>query len=184
MYVMKKLLFVLSLSLISWAATAGAAGAAAAPTPSTSASAYNFDVGLLAGVGILNNGGGSPFTYGIEADYLIDPSWSVGLLFNALTPNSASLAGTSYSLGLSNLELAIKYIIDGWNVGILFGFNTFTTNIPGASGGSYMNYGLTTGYDFQLGSGFSVGPQLDFLWTSQSSGFQETDIMAAIKYSF
>ncbi len=146
--------------------------------------ASNFEIGALAGIGILNNSGGSPFTYGLETDYKFDPSWSVGLQFNALTPNSISVAGTSYTLGLSNLDLALKYFLDQFSIGILVGLNTFSTNVPGATGGSYLNYGLVAGYDFQLGSNFSLGPQIDLLWTGQSGGFQETDILAAIKYWF
>src|ERR1035438_9718782 len=80
--------------------------------------ASNFNIGAIAGVGILSNSGGSPFTYGVETDYHFDPSWSVGLLFNALTPNSVSVAGTSYTVGLSNLDLAFKYIVDQWSFGV------------------------------------------------------------------
>ncbi len=170
---MKKLFFALSFSMIALIGQSNTAQAAS-----------NFNIGALGGIGILSNSGGSPFTYGLETDYKFDPSWSVGLLFNALTPNSVSVAGTSYTVGLSNLDLAIKYIMDQWSFGVLLGFETFSTNVPGASGGSYMNYGLVAGYDFQLGSNFSLGPQIDLLWNGQSGGYQETDILAAIKYWF
>jgi hypothetical protein len=148
------------------------------------ANASGLDVAALAGVGILNNNGGSPFAYGVEVDYQLEPSWSIGLEFTTLNPNSTTIGGSSYSLGVTNLDFSIKYLVGSFNIGGLVGYNAYSTNVPAGTSGSYLNYGATAGYDIAVCPSFSVGPQVDVLWTSQSAGYQETNVLAAFKYLF
>lgn len=142
-----------------------------------------WSVGLLGGVTSLNNGGGSSFGYGALADYMVHTNWSLGLQYNATSPSIATL-GTSYTVTLSNIDLAIKYNCEMWKFGILVGTQLVSSNAPGATSTSNFNYGLVGSYDWMLGTNISIGPQIDAIWTSQSNGYTELDFLAAVKYQF
>ena len=144
---------------------------------------FSGNVGLLGGIASLNNGGGSPFTYGVMANYVATPNWIFGLQFNSMSP-SVSVLGTSYSQTLSNLDAVVEYSWDMWKVGILLGTQMYSSTVPGATNSSNFNYGLVGAYDWMLGTNFSVGPQVEAIWTSQSGGYTEIDFLAALKYWF
>jgi hypothetical protein len=142
------------------------------------------EIALLGGIARLNNGGGSQFIYGVEGDYFFDPNWSIGILSDTVNPNSVSVAGVSYSQSLSNLDFAVKFTWNQLTLGILAGVGTTETTVPGGSSSSNLNYGLVGAYDYLLSNKFSLGPQLDVLWTTLTNGYTEIDFLVTAKYWF
>src|SRR5438128_2474935 len=62
-------------------------------------------VGVLGGVGVVNNSGGANFTYGAGVGYKFQPQWSVGLDY---TYNTFAVP-SPFSANLSTILANIKY---------------------------------------------------------------------------
>lgn len=133
------------------------------------------NVGLLAGAAWLNQGDGKWGTFGLAGSLNLDPRWQIGGQFNIITPHSKFKR-------MLNFDAAIKRIWERWNIGLLLGFNVAEKDDDSES--FNFNAGGTAGYDWRIGkSNFSIGPQLDYIWSPVFHGYTDLNIMAAIKYS-
>ena len=141
------------------------------------------NLGVFGGVASLNNGGGSPGTFGVSFDYGVMDNFTAGLRVGVMNP-SQSVNNVSYSQSLTNFDLAFKYQMGEWNAGVLLGVGLTTTSVPNASNSTDFNYGVTGGYDWKFMSDFSVGPELSWIGTSLSGGYSQTYILAKLKYWF
>ena len=132
--------------------------------------------------GIVNlSGGGRPFTLGFSSDIIFDPDWRIGVQLSTIN-NSISVSGADYSQEFINVDAAIKHAWDKFEIGVLVGLSLYDTKSPAASSGTYFNCGLMASYDWMLMRDFSIGPQINLLWITQSGGMTEFSTLVGAKY--
>ncbi len=151
------------------------------------APANNFYARALVGVGIVNNSGGSNFTYGLGAGYKFMPQWSAGLDYTYNTFTVPSPLTANLSLILAN----IKYYfgdLPGLTAGLKLGVGTISvsgTNAPASASASNFTWGPTVGYDYSLTPNWALGAEANLLWVSNSNpSTNDLQILANIKYWF
>lgn len=152
---------------------------------SYAANSGTLSIAGLAGFGSASTTGStnSGFSWGGNLRYSLDPNWSVGAEFNTLSSStSITILGvtttvtSNSSLLLGNVhynfsgDLAALYL--GVNAGITL---TGTTNFA---------VGPTAGYDFNLGSGFSIGPKVSLTFVTGTATTTMFQGFGQVKYSF
>ncbi len=140
-------------------------------------------VGALLGIGMVNNSGGTNFTYGLGGGYKFMPDWSVGadFTYNSFTVPSPLTA--NLSLILANIKY---YFGSGGFAGLKLGEGTVSYSGTGSPGSaSNLAWGPTVGYNYIFTDKWSVGGEANLIWISNSNpGVSVFQILANLKYWF
>jgi hypothetical protein len=167
-------------------------GTPAPPSSASQADEYGAgsvgNIGALGGVGFLNNSGGSGFTYGLEGNWMLSHAFQMGVQFNSLQPSQTVLNSLSYSNTLTNIDAALRWVPSetayGLKLGIMAGFGILSLGAPGQNSKVNLYYGVSGVYDFMFSNRWSLGPEVDYLWNSDSTGFSQLNIFASARYWF
>ncbi len=140
-------------------------------------------VEALLGVGMLNNNGGTNFTYGVGCGYKLNPNWSVGADFTYNSFVVPSPLTSNLTLALANIKY---YFGSGWFGGVKIGSGTVSYSGTGAqSSSTNLTSGPTIGYDCAFSEHWSVGGETSLLWVNNSNpGVSVFQVLANMKYVF
>jgi hypothetical protein len=173
MRIRKVVIGILATSCLSFAAQSEAA-------ETSTANAY---VSALLGVGLVNNSGGSNFTYGVGVGYKLNPSYSLGLDYTYNTFSVPSPLSASLSLILANFKY---YFAGGFLAGVKLGSGMLSYSGPSApSTTSNFAWGPSVGYDYACTTNWSIGADADLIWLSSSPvSVNDLQMLASLKYWF
>jgi hypothetical protein len=151
------------------------------------APASTFYVRALGGVGIVNNSGGSNFSYGLGIGYKFMPQVGAGVDYTYNTFTVPSPLTANLSLILANIKY---YFADVAGLSAGFKLGVGTTSVSGAgaissASASNFTWGPTVNYDYSLNSNWAVGAEANLLWVSNSTPSTNiVQILANVKYWF
>lgn len=145
----------------------------------------DMNVGLLAGLSFLDNGGGTKFTAGLEWTYNIMPEFGLGLEFQMPFVGS----GVTVWSGLAQFWYNFSGSAQGLHLGAKAGMMSASTSVTvlgttvSASSTDFA-YGPALGYDYWMNSEWTIGGQADYLINSASGGSKMFQVFATAKYWF
>lgn len=149
------------------------------------------DVGVLAGVAFANQDIGGHFTWGATAHYKIMPNVNIGAFFsyysNSVTLTNGALSGSSYDQHYTQLAAEANYLFDmlpGAYLGLKMGIGLQSTSLTDSTTSTHYLIGPDIGYDVPIGSGLSLGGQINVLYETSSPNVTATNLLAVLKYNF
>ena len=148
------------------------------------------NVGAHGGLAVLGDSGGNHFDVGVNGSYQIIPPLTADLNFSWIDRGGLNINGSQATGSLYLLYAGLMYDMSafypGFSLGAAMGVgfdhvsvttgnnsNTNTTN------GFYI--GPKAGYDFPMGSSWTLGAQADWLITSKSNEPNVLEVLAVVK---
>ena len=157
---------------------------------STAASAENYLGGLI-GVSFVSNGGGTNLVYGANAGTKITPFFSLGGYFTYESAYGNNINGFNFSSGnVVVIAAEGNYYLFGDNstyIGAKLGYGNANISSTGpnnlSSGG--LAFGPAVGYNYAIGTGFTVGGEANFIViTTSGSSTNLFDLLGKVTFWF
>jgi hypothetical protein len=143
-------------------------------------------IGIFVGASYLSSGVGVKLpAWGFETAGKLEEQWSLGFTVSFL-PLGSNVAGASDSGSLTTFMGGVTY--HGWpnnrgpwagvragvgvvnNAASVEGLGAFNTGLGASASSNEFTYGIALGYDKELGSEWTWGPQVSYVRVSASGG--------------
>ncbi|MCC7442816.1 MAG: hypothetical protein IT285_14370 [Bdellovibrionales bacterium] len=126
-------------------------------------------------IGLAMSDGNSEMTFGGEVGYHLSPEMALGLYFTTYSPVT--------DVSVSSLMLFGDYYladVKGLHLGAMIGLGMSSLPAP-LEGTSELGFGARAGYDFDVATGFTVGPEANFILID---GESVINLLAGVSYHF
>jgi hypothetical protein len=150
------------------------------------------DFGLLGGVTFPSaTGASSRFGWGLEGDYQLLPTWTVGAFFLSSSQDQAIPAvgsspavSASTRISLYGVQSALKLGYPGLAVGARLGnaHNSTDVNNAGTTSTDSFAIGPYASWDYKFAPMWSVGADAGILFATGSSSYNVINLLASLKF--